>query len=260
VFLEHDLRYDQTDEFLSIWRELVGGAQNVNFEGRYFQIKHGMLAFPPAQKPYPPLYFGGSSDAGHRTAAKHADVYLMWGEPLQQIADQIAAVRRYAQQEGRTLRFGLRIHVIVRETESEAWEAANQLIRYVGDDAIQTAQSLLNGGDSVGQRRMTQLHGGSRDNLIIAPNLWAGIGLVRTGAGTALVGNPEQVSERLLEYAALGIDTFILSGYPHLEEAHRTAELLFPRLPLNQHDDGDLRADSVPGFEFSTAALASFKR
>jgi alkanesulfonate monooxygenase len=260
VFLDHDLRYDQTDEFLTIFRRLVAGDQNVTFDGEHFHIQGGMLAFPTLQKPYPPLYFGGSSDAGHRTAAKHADVYLMWGEPLHQIAEQIASVRRYAEEQGRTLRYGLRIHVIVRETEQEAWDAANNLIRYISDDTIETAQTLLATTDSVGQHRMTQLHGGKRDKLVIAPNLWAGIGLVRTGAGTALVGDPDQVAARLLEYADLGIDTFILSGYPHLEEAHRTAELLFPRLPLNKHDNTDIRFEPVPGYEFSAAAMADFAR
>lgn len=258
VFLEHDRRYEVTDEFLTIFRRLVEGDQNINFNGDHFRIQGGSLAFPTVQKPYPPLYFGGSSDAGHRTAAKHADVYLMWGEPPNQIAEQIASVRRLAEEQGRSVRFGLRIHVIVRETESEAWDAANNLLRYVSNEMIETAQSVLSTADSVGQQRMRALHQGSRDNLIIAPNLWAGIGLVRTGAGTALVGSPDQVAARLLEYAELGIDTFILSGYPHLEEAHRAAELLFPRLPLNTHDER-LELERVQGFEFSAAAVGKLK-
>jgi alkanesulfonate monooxygenase len=260
VFLDHDLRYEQTDEFLSIFRKLVASEPKVNFEGDHFRIQNGMLAFPTVQKPYPPLYFGGSSDAGHRTAAKHADVYLMWGEPPHQIAEQIKSVRHYAEAEERTLRFGLRIHVIVRETESEAWEDADRLLRYVDQDAIQAAQAVLTKTDSVGQRRMVELHQGDRSKLVIGPNLWAGIGLVRTGAGTALVGNPDQVAARLLEYHELGIDTFILSGYPHLEEAHRTAELLFPRLPLNKHDGTQLQAERVTGFEFSAALMATLQR
>ncbi|HEY9752505.1 MAG TPA: LLM class flavin-dependent oxidoreductase, partial [Coleofasciculaceae cyanobacterium] len=134
---------------------------------------------------------------------------------------------------GRTLEFGIRLHVIVRETRSEAWDAANQLIRYVDDTAIATAQKAYSRLDSAGQQRMTALHNGSQTALEISPDLWAGIGLVRGGAGTALVGDPDTVAARLLEYANLGIDTFILSGYPHLEEAYRVAELLFPRSPLD---------------------------
>src|SRR5262249_25331658 len=143
----------------------------------------------------------------------------------------IIEMRRLAAERGRTLRFGIRLHAIVRETASLAWAAANDLIRYVDDARIAAAQKTFARFDSVGQQRMTSLHGGRRGQLEISPNLWAGVGLVRGGAGTALVGDPESVAERIREYAALGIDTFILSGYPHLEEAYRVAELLFPLLP-----------------------------
>jgi alkanesulfonate monooxygenase len=230
LYLEHDDRYDLTDEFLSVWRGLMRG-EVVDFEGTHLRIAGGRLIFPPLQRPHPPLYFGGSSEAGMRVAARHADVYLTWGEPPGLVAEKIAEVRAHAQREGRTLRFGIRLHVIVRETESEAWADADRLISRVTDDAIAAAQSRLAGRDSVGQQRMSRLHGGNRASLVVAPNLWAGVGLVRGGAGTALVGSADSVAERIREYAALGIDTFILSGYPHLEEAYRTAELLFDRLP-----------------------------
>jgi alkanesulfonate monooxygenase len=231
VHLSHDDRYDLTDEFLTVWREIAAG-EEANFKGDYLDVRGGKLLFPTVQSPYPPLWFGGSSPAAQRIAAKHVDVYLTWGEPPDQVAEKIASVRKLAEAEGRTLRFGIRLHVIVRETESEAWDAANQLIRYVDEDAIATAQKAYARMDSVGQQRMTQLHGSSREALEISPNLWAGVGLVRGGAGTALVGDPDTVAARMQEYADLGIDTFILSGYPHLEEAYRVAELLFPRLPL----------------------------
>ncbi|MEA5603853.1 FMNH2-dependent alkanesulfonate monooxygenase [Nostoc sp. UHCC 0252] len=232
LHLSHDDRYDLTDEFLSVWRGIVSG-ETVDFKGNYLDIKGGKLLFPPVQKPYPPLWFGGSSAAAKRVAAKHIDVYLTWGEPPQQVAQKIAEVRRLAAEQGRTVRFGIRLHVIVRETESAAWDAANELIKYVDEDAIAKAQESLANSDSEGQRRMSQLHsGGSQKNLEISPNLWTGIGLVRGGAGTALVGDPDTVAARMLEYHNLGIETFVFSGYPHLEEAYRTAELLFPRLPL----------------------------
>ena len=229
--LSHDERYEFTDEFLSVWRTITAG-EEANFKGDYLDIRGGKLLFPTVQKPYPPLWFGGSSPIAQRIAAKHVDVYLTWGEPPAQVAEKIASVRFLAEAEGRTLRFGIRLHVIVRETESEAWDAANQLIRYVDEEAIATAQKAYARMDSEGQRRMTQLHHGNREALEISPNLWAGVGLVRGGAGTALVGDPDTVASRILEYVDLGIDTFILSGYPHLEEAYRVAELLFPRLPL----------------------------
>lgn len=231
LHLDHTERYELTDEFLSIWRAIARG-EEANFSGEYFQVQGGKLLFPPVQSPYPPLWFGGSSPIAQRIAAKHVDVYLTWGEPPQQVAAKIQAVRQLAAEQGRTLRFGIRLHVIVRETESEAWEAANQLIQYVDEAAIATAQKVYARLDSEGQRRMSQLHNGSREALEVSPNLWAGVGLVRGGAGTALVGDPDIVAARMLEYAELGIDTFILSGYPHLEEAYRVAELLFPHLPL----------------------------
>ena len=137
-----------------------------------------------------------------------------------------------AQGNGRRLSFGIRLHVIVRETNADAWRAADDLIRYLDEDTIASSQKIFARMDSVGQRRMSELHGGRRDRLEISPNLWAGVGLVRGGAGTALVGDPETVAARMREYMALGIDTFILSGYPHLEEAYRFAELVFPLLPL----------------------------
>ncbi|MBN3884361.1 MAG: FMNH2-dependent alkanesulfonate monooxygenase [Nostoc sp.] len=231
LHLDHDQRYELTDEFLTVWRAIASGEQ-ANLQGDYLNIQDGKLLFPPVQKPYPPLWFGGSSPIAQNIAAKHIDVYLTWGEPPAQVAEKIASVRRLALSEGRTVRFGIRLHVIVRETESEAWDAANQLIKYVDDEAIAKAQKAYARMDSVGQQRMTQLHHGNREALEISPNLWAGVGLVRGGAGTALVGDPQTVAARMLEYADLGIESFILSGYPHLEEAYRVAELLFPHLPL----------------------------
>ena len=239
VHLDHEARYELTDEFLSVWRAMLQGShsaspsgEEIDFSGKYLQVEGGKLLFPPVQQPYPPLYFGGSSPIAKRIAAKHVDVYLTWGEPPAQVAAKIEEVRTLAAATGRTLRFGIRLHVIVRETASAAWEAANDLIKYLDDDTIASAQRVFARQDSEGQRRMSQLHNGSRASLEISPNLWAGVGLVRGGAGTALVGDPDTVAARMLEYAELGIDTFIFSGYPHLEEAYRVAELLFPRLPL----------------------------
>ncbi|GIO10664.1 alkanesulfonate monooxygenase [Cohnella xylanilytica] len=245
LHLNHDARYDLTDEFLTVWRRTLQGEQ-VDFEGEYVRVTGGKVLYPPVQKPYPPLFFGGSSDAGHRVAANHIDVYLSWGEPPAQVAEKMAAVRKLAAEQGRTVRFGIRLHVIVRETEEKAWEAANDLIRYLDDETIAEAQSILGRFDSVGQRRMMELHGGSRDKLEISPNLWAGVGLVRGGAGTALVGDPRTVADRMLEYAELGIDTFILSGYPHLEEAYQFAESVFPLLPLNRNKEKEQRSYISP--------------
>ncbi|MDR3177605.1 MAG: FMNH2-dependent alkanesulfonate monooxygenase [Campylobacteraceae bacterium] len=230
VHLNHDERYELADEFLSVYKKLLSG-ETVDFKGKYFDIKNAKNLFPPVQKPYPPLYFGGSSDIGHELAAKHIDAYLSWGEPLDAVKAKIEDVKKRAEKYGRTVRFGLRIHVIVRESEKEAWAAADRLISKLDDETIKKSQEYLSVKDSVGQQRIRDLHKGDKSKLVIAPNLWAGIGLVRAGAGTALVGNPEQVAARLKEYIELGIDTFVLSSYPHFEEAARFAELVFPLLP-----------------------------
>jgi alkanesulfonate monooxygenase len=239
VWLDHTQRYAAADEYLTVWRQMMRG-ETVDFNGKYIKVERGKLLYPPLQTPHPPLYFGGSSDAGQDVAAKHVDVYLTWGEPLADVAEKLDRARQRAALLGRQLSFGIRLHVIVRETEQEAWQAAEALIRHVDDEAIETARSAFARFDSVGQQRMTQLHGGRRDQLEISPNLWAGVGLVRGGAGTALVGNPQQVAARMKEYMALGIDRFILSGYPHLEECYRFAELVFPLLPLKATTGRDL--------------------
>jgi len=238
IFLSHGERYEQTDEFMTIWRRLMQGEQ-VSYEGKHLRAENGELLFAPLQKPYPPIYFGGSSPAAQQIAADHVDFYLTWGEPPEEVAKKIAEVRALAEERGRQVRFGIRLHVIVRETEEEAWEAADRLISRLDEKTIQEAQSILSRYDSVGQKRMSELHKGDRSSLVIAPNLWAGIGLVRGGAGTALVGSPESVAARMKEYAELGIETFVMSGYPHLEEAYRAAELLFPLLPLKREDSGE---------------------
>jgi alkanesulfonate monooxygenase len=237
IFLSHDERYEVTREFLAVYRELLAGSV-VNYRGKHITIEDGRLMYPPVQRPHPPLFFGGSSEAGNAVAAESIDKYLSWGEPPSQVAEKINHVAALAADKGRRISFGIRLHVIVRETKAEAWRAADDLISHVSDDTIANAQTIFARMDSVGQRRMTELHGGRRDRLEVSPGLWAGVGLVRGGAGTALVGDPETVAARMKEYMALGIDTFILSGYPHLEEAYRFAELVFPLLPLGHRRGG----------------------
>lgn len=233
LFLDHDQRYAAADEFLHIYRRVLQ-QETVDFEGKHLRVKGAKVLYPPVQTPYPPLYFGGSSAAAHNLAAEHVDVYLTWGEPPAAVAEKIADMRAKAAAYGRKLRFGIRLHVIVRRTSAAAWAAANELIEHLDDKTIAAAQAAFARFDSEGQRRMSALHKGRRDQLEVSPNLWAGVGLVRGGAGTALVGSPEEVAARMLEYSELGVETFILSGYPHLEEAYRTAELLFPLLPLRR--------------------------
>ncbi|QEU10786.1 FMNH2-dependent alkanesulfonate monooxygenase [Paracoccus yeei] len=232
IHLSHAERYEVTQEFLTVYKALLAG-ETVDFHGKHLKIDGGKLLFPPLQENGPPLFFGGSSEAANAVAAKQIHKYLTWGEPPEQVRDKIESVRRLAEAEGRDVSFGIRLHVIVRETTAEAWDAAERLISRLDDATIAKAQETFARMDSVGQRRMAELHGGRRDKLEISPNLWAGVGLVRGGAGTALVGDAATVAERIDEYRRIGIDTFILSGYPHLEEAYSFGERVLPLLPLD---------------------------
>ncbi|ELO2849774.1 FMNH2-dependent alkanesulfonate monooxygenase [Escherichia coli] len=199
VFLDHSERYEASAEFTQVWRRLLLG-ETVNFNGKHIHVRGAKLLFPPIQQPYPPLYFGGSSDVAQELAAEQVDLYLTWGEPPELVKEKIEQVRAKAAAHGRKIRFGIRLHVIVRETNDEAWQAAERLISHLDDETIAKAQAAFARTDSVGQQRMA--------------------------------GDGPTVAARINEYAALGIDSFVLSGYPHLEEAYRVGELLFPHLDV----------------------------
>ena len=216
-YLDHDQRYSRTAEFLEVLRGASTGEQ-YDFKGEHFTVEGATAR--PSEWGLPPLFFGGASPAAEDVAAKHVDVYLAWGETPPQLAIRIARMREKAAAAGRNLSFGVRLHVLGRDTSKRAWEEANRLLEELSPERIAQAQADLARSDSVGQKRMLSLHGGDRDELEIYPNLWAGYGLVRGGAGTALVGSHEEVAERLEEYHQLGIDHAILSGQPHLEEAY----------------------------------------
>ncbi|MDO0929140.1 LLM class flavin-dependent oxidoreductase [Streptomyces sp. TG1A-8] len=226
-FLDKDARYRRTGEFLQIVRALWEG-RSVDLHGEHLRVEDARLSRVP--DPVPEVYFGGSSPIAAEVAARHADVYLTWGEPPAQVAEKIARIRYLAARHGRALRFGIRLHVITRDGAGQAWAEAERLLDGFDAQTVRSVQEGLARSESEGQRRMLALHGGSRDGLEIHPNLWAGIGLVRGGAGTALVGSHDEVAERIKEYHALGIDEFVLSGYPHLEEAYWFGENVLPRL------------------------------
>ncbi|MEE1124005.1 MAG: FMNH2-dependent alkanesulfonate monooxygenase [Acinetobacter pseudolwoffii] len=235
VYEDHKTRYKTATEYTTIWREILKRShtgESFTFHGERLSVDDAKLLYPPVQQPHPPLWFGGSSDDAVELATDQVDTYLTWGEPPAAVKEKIENVRAKAAAKGRELSYGIRLHVIVRETNEQAWAAAEELIQYVDDATIAAAQAKFKSMDSVGQRRMAELHNGDRSKLEVSPNLWAGVGLVRGGAGTALVGDPATVAARIQEYADLGIDTFIFSGYPHLEESICFAELVFPFLPL----------------------------
>jgi alkanesulfonate monooxygenase len=218
-------RYARAGEFLHVVRALWSG-QPVDFDGEYYQVRGARII--PAS--WPEIYLGGSSDPALDVAARYADVYLTWGEPPDAVTEKLDRVRERAKVAGRELRFGIRLHVITRDTAAQAWAQAQRLLDGLDPAAIAQAQAVQRASQSEGQRRMAALHGGRTDALEVSPNLWAGVGLVRGGAGTALVGSHEEVADRIAEYYALGIDEFILSGYPHLEEAYQVGEGLLPVL------------------------------
>jgi alkanesulfonate monooxygenase len=224
--LSKDERYARTDEFLTILRGAWSG-EPFSFHGEHLWVEGAQTL--PIGRP-PEIYFGGSSTAAIGVAARHADVYLTWGEPPLQVGEHLDRVRALAESHGRELRFGIRLHVVSRDDADEAWAAAEALIADADEETVATAQRALSTATAVGQQRMVELHGGRRDRLEIYPNLWAGIGLLRGGAGTALVGSHTEVAERIAEYHALGITEFILSGYPHLEEAYQFGEGVMPVL------------------------------
>jgi alkanesulfonate monooxygenase len=224
--LSKEERYERCGEFLQIVRELWSG-EPVSFRGRHYTIDDARII--PAER-WPELYFGGSSPAALKVAAAQADVYLTWGEPPEAVAEKLRRVGEPPDDAGRELRYGIRLHVISRDTAEEAWTQADKLLAGLSEEQIARSQAIQRASGSEGQRRMTALHDGRTDSLEIAPNLWAGIGLVRGGAGTALVGSHEQVADRIAEYHELGIDEFILSGYPHLEEAYQVGEGVMPVL------------------------------
>ncbi|MDF3283855.1 MULTISPECIES: LLM class flavin-dependent oxidoreductase [Gordonia] len=226
-FSTKEERYARADEFLEIVRRLWTG-ETLTFEGKYLSVENATLHQIP--DPLPEIYFGGSSAAGIAVAAKHADVYLTWGEPPEAVAEKIARVRRAAAEQGRELTYGIRLHTIARATSEEAWAEADRLLENISAEDIARIQAGLKRSASEGQQRMLALNKGSKDGLEIYPNLWAGIGLVRGGAGTAMVGSYTEIADLIEAYRDVGIDEFVLSGYPHLEEAYWFGEGVLPEL------------------------------
>ncbi|MFC0211728.1 LLM class flavin-dependent oxidoreductase [Paenibacillus chartarius] len=254
----HDERYERAREYLEVmtqsWTQSDGMALSEfsehkgdgtasdapvpgkePFKGKYYEFTRAVSTPKTVQKPYPPFYLGGSSPIAKRVAVEYADCYLMWGEPHEWIREQIAeidAIREQLRQETgqqRPMRYGMRAQVLVRETEEEAWAAAWDIISKVSPEVIQQAQDSFARTDATNQRRQNELRELSRkDQFVVGPNLWTGLSLVRSGGAILIVGTPEQVADRLVEYAELGVSTFILSGYPHLEEADIFGSAVLP--------------------------------
>ncbi|MBN3509267.1 LLM class flavin-dependent oxidoreductase [Mycolicibacterium nivoides] len=222
--LGHDERYRRTGEFLNVVRGVSTAPAGAafDFDGQHYRISGARIDFGDWDPPQ--IFFGGASPAAEEVAARYVDTYLAWGETPAQITERLQRLRARSAAHGRTLQFGIRLHVISRDTSEQAWAHAERLLGAISEERIRSAQEVLARTESVGQQRMTALHEGSTADLEISPNLWAGYGLVRGGAGTALVGSHTEVADRISEYHDLGIDHFILSGQPHVEEAFWFAE------------------------------------
>ena len=226
-----DARYDRAAEFLQVFREAFTEA-GTSFTGQYYDVEDARTRQPA---PVPEIYLGGSSAAAGPVTAAHTDVYLTWGEPPAAVAEKIEWIRKLADDEGRTVRFGVRLHTISRDHSEDAWRIADAMLAQLDPAEVAKAQEVLKTSESEGQRRMRELHGGSFDpsdarSLEAHPALWSGVGLMRSGAGTALVGSHTEVADLIEEYAAVGIEEFVMSGYPHVEEAYWFAEGVLPIL------------------------------
>jgi alkanesulfonate monooxygenase len=244
VHLSHAERYEHTDEFLTVYRRIMSG-ERVDFDGKHLKVRGAEAAFLSLQQPYPPLWFGGASEIARDVAAKHIDNYLTWGEPPAETKELISDVRARAAKHGRDIRFGIRLNLIVRDTDKEAWAAAQDMIDHMDDEVVAQVQATSGVQQSLGQQRQLSFHNGEKpkfaQELEVYPNIWSGFGLIRGGPGIALVGSPESVADRIREYHDLGIDSFIVSGYPFAEETYRFGEQVLPLLPVTHDDPTPLR-------------------
>jgi alkanesulfonate monooxygenase len=226
--LESAPRYRRTLEIMRVLRDLLDG-KPVDTQGEFVRL----TLDPPRIQPSggcPPFYFGGLSEAAREVAAQAADVYLMWPDTMPAVQGIIADMRQRAERHGRTLRFGYRVHVIVRETEQAARAAAARLVSRLDDETGRRLREQSLHTTSSGQLRQGELRELADIEGFAEPNLWTGIGRARSGAGAAIVGDPDQVLAKLRAYADLGIEAFILSGYPHAAECDLFARHVLPRL------------------------------
>lgn len=225
-----DDRYHRAEEFLRVFREAFT-AEGSSFTGEHYDVEDARTRRPGT---VPRIYLGGSSAAAGPVTARQVDTYLTWGEAPGAVAEKIAWIRKLAADEGREVRFGIRLHTISRDTSEAAWAVADGMLAELDPADVAAAQEAIVTSESEGQRRMRELHGGvaptDARSLEVHPGLWAGVGLVRSGAGTALVGSHGEVADLIGEYADLGIEEFVLSGYPHVEEAYWFAEGVRPIL------------------------------
>ena len=222
-------RYQRTIEAMKILKILLNG-EHLDFDGEFYKLKLDPPRMTTLSGKCPPLYFGGLSPIAREAAAEAADVYLMWPDTMDKVREVVADMRARAAAKGRTLRFGYRAHVIVRETEAEARAYADRLLSKLDaaqGDAIR-AKSL--DAANFGVQRQAELRSAADGDGFVEDNLWTGIGRARSGCGAAIVGDPDQVLAKLRAYQAEGMEAFILSGYPHAAECDLFARHVLPHL------------------------------
>jgi alkanesulfonate monooxygenase len=222
-------RYARTIETMNSLRTLLNG-DRLDIDGQFIQLHLDAPRICRESPQAPQFYFGGLSNEARDAAAAAADVYLMWPDTENVIAETIKDLRSRAAAYNRTLKFGYRVHVIVRETEDEARDAAAHLISAVDAATGDAIRSRSLDSSSVGVRRQAELREAAGSDGFVEPNLWTGIGKARSGCGAAIVGTPQQVIDKIRRYESMGIEAFIFSGYPHKDEAQRFAELVLPHL------------------------------
>lgn len=222
-------RYSRTLEVMNVVRSLMKG-ESVDHDGDFYSFHLDAPRISVENPVDARFYFGGLSEEAREVAAQSADVYLMWPDTEEEIARIIADVRQRANRYGRTIQFGYRCHVVVRPTEDEAIQAAHHLIAAVDAQEGDRIRSSSLDSQSIGVRRQAELRESSSGDGFAEPYLWTGIGRARSGCGAAIVGTPEQVANKIKRYREMGIDAFILSGYPHREECVRFAEKVLPLL------------------------------
>ncbi|MEQ8841799.1 MAG: LLM class flavin-dependent oxidoreductase [Acidimicrobiales bacterium] len=227
--LDSEPRYQRTREFMHGLRQLLDG-ERLEMHGDFVDLALDPPRIATEGTGCPPMYFGGFSEAAKETAAECADVFLTWPDTVASVGETIVDMRTRAARFDRTLRYGLRAHVIVRETESEARAAADRLVSQLDDDTGATIRNRSLDAASVGVSRQAELRDAADDDGYAEPNLWTGIGRARSGAGAAIVGDPDQVVAKLRAYRAVGVDAFILSGYTHLAECDLVAEHVLPAI------------------------------
>lgn len=227
--LESAPRYARTLEIMQVLRTLLDG-KPVDFHGEFVDVSLDPPAVGTVSGRCPPFYFGGLSEPAREVAAAGADVFLMWPDTLPAVEATLADMRARAEKHGRTLRFGYRAHVIVRETEAEARAAADRLVSKLDDPTGEAIRKKSLDSGSAGVARQAELREGASDDGYAEPNLWTGVGRARSGCGAAIVGDPDQVLAKLQAYQALGIEAFILSGYPHAAECDLFARHVLPHL------------------------------